>query len=67
MKELKKYVLEEKQQHERLMNEKLNKYNIVFEGKGPIPIDPSTGRRSKSYVEHEDEDYDPYNQLGYGF
>jgi hypothetical protein len=49
------------------MNEKLNKYNIVFEGKGPIPIDPNTGRRSGSYIEQEDDDYDPYNQLGYGF
>ena len=33
------------------MSEKLNKYGIVFEGKGPLPIDPNTGRRSKSYIE----------------
>lgn len=66
MDELKKIIKEEREEHEIKLEEVLKRYNGEFTGRGPQEYDHTTGG-SHTRVEEADPNYDPYNQLGYGF
>ncbi len=62
MTEIKRLVKEERAKQDKMIDDIFQKYNIVFEGKGPDAYS-----HSNDQSEIDDEEYDPYNQLGYGW
>jgi hypothetical protein len=66
MAEMKRLIKEEREENEKKLDKIFQDNNIKFEGSGPQQYDPTTGG-THHRIEELDEDYDPYNQLGFGF
>lgn len=66
MEAIKKLLKEEREQQDKKLDSVFKQYGSTFEGTGPQEYDPTTGGTT-ARVEEADDDYDPYNMLGYGF
>lgn len=56
---------EENYEQNKKLNRIFDQYGVKFEGTGPTAYDENGN--PTVHVEEADEDYNPYNQLGYGF
>ncbi len=62
MQTIKEIMKQERAKQDKIINDVFEKYNVKFEGEGPEAYD-----HSNELSEVEDEEYDPYTQLGYGW